>query len=213
MDNRSNWYYPNNVQDNTLKGCGEGCSCGKNAKQTQPKKQNHQPFFDINRIYPENYINQQNAQTQDEQSYNQQANQQNFMQGQQYDQQNNFVQGQQFEGQNSYGQQSNYGQQNNYGQEQNVYPHQQNQQKQKNMFGGLQPEQLMSLLSSKGNFSGLMGSLGNSNPQLSMLMGLMQNMPKTKKQSKKESEVVENNETKNYKKVKDFYKENSEENN
>lgn len=185
MDNKSNYYYPQDVID----GKFNQCSC-ENVKNTNKNLSNQQPnsnFSDLN-IYPNNYI-QQNVQ---EQNYNN-------PQQQQQPNQNNY-----------------YAQNNDWQQHQNpqIYPQNQNQQKQKNMFGSLNPEQLMSLLSSKGNLSGLLGNLGQSNPQLGMLVGLMQNMPKTKKQSK--SEDVQNTssesqgEKKEFVKVKDYYKENQD---
>lgn len=81
--------------------------------------------------------------------------------------------------------------------------------KQKNLFGSLSAEQLMTMLSSKGNFASILGSIGSSNPQLAMLMSLMQNMPQTKKQSAKKQNTEPE---KKYIKVKDYYKENSDEN-
>jgi len=188
MDNKSNYYYPQDVVDGKLNNCS--CKNVKNTNAHSTNQQQNSHFSDLN-IYPNNYI-QTDVSTQ-QQNYNEYQQQENQQQNQ-----------------------SNYYAQNNNLQQQNsqMYPQNQNQQKQKNMFGSLNPEQLMSLLSSKGNLSGILGSLGQSNPQLGMLVGLMQNMPKVKKQAK--SDETQNttseseNKEKRFVKVKDYYKENED---
>lgn len=191
MDNKSNYYYPQDVFDKKFNQCS--CKNVNNANAKMANEQQNSHFNDLN-IYPNNYIQQDNSSGQQNYNYQQQS------QGENQNGQNNF-----------YAQNNDWPQQTN----QQIYPQNHNQQKQKNMFGSLNPEQLMSLLSSKGNLSGILGSLGQSNPQLGMLVSLMQNMPKAKKQSKIDetknvSSESENKERK-FVKVKDYYKENQDE--
>ena len=211
MDNKSNFYYPNDVMDNSLKGC----CCGASKKSCQTKLS--EPVFKQMNIYPNNYIQQNNAwqnQAQNEQVRQYDPYQNNYAD---YNQSQPYSQSQQGynQAQQGYNQSQPYNQsQQGYNQPQaynQMYPNNQDNQKQKNLFGSLNPEQLMSLLSSKGSLGGILGNLGQSNPQLAMLASMMQNMPKAKKQEKKQEASEQPTETqkeKKFTKVKDYYKEN-----
>ena len=222
---KQNPYYPNPINDPSMNSCCGNQKCG--CKTNQPFSS--RPFFpdyfggqnnmDNRQNNGQNYGNQSYTQNYDQNAYNQ-----NYFGGQ-----NNQNYNQNFNGQNGQNYNQNFGGQNGQNYNQNFaggnqgfepnyqgYSNEQNYPqatppKQKNLFGSLNPEQLMSMFSSKGNLSSLLGSMGSSNPQLGMLMGLMQNMPKAKKQTVAQEEKTQEKEKK-YIKVKDYYKENSDEN-
>ncbi len=231
----NNLLYPNSIFDNNLKNCSSGACSPKKQKEQMPHS------FEARNFYPHSITPQPNGsntyqnQPPQHQAQQYQHNHQRQAQPQHnhppyqangYAPQNYSHEPRQPYDYNAYVQANSYGNQNwqDTWQSQNQPPHQYHQNttppehrqepRQRNMFGSLDPQQLMSMITNKNSFAGLLSGLGNSNPQLSMLMGLMQNAPKAKRQQqeKKPEEIIIDDEnekkTSPYKTVKDFYKEN-----
>lgn len=214
---RQNPYYPNQINDPNMNSCCGNQKCG--CKTNQPFA--NQSLFPEYFGQPNNVDNRQQNNGYGNQSYSQNYGNnmdQNVYNQNYYNNQNNPNYNQNFNAQNGQNYNQNFGGGNqafnpnyqDYNNEQN-YP-QSTPPKQKNLFGSLNSDQLMSMLSSKGNLASLLGSMGSTNPQLGMLMGLMQSMPKAKKQNVVKEEKEQEKEKK-YIKVKDYYKENPDENN
>lgn len=214
--------YPNSIFDNNLKQCAS-CSPKK------PEK-NHMPHaFEARAFYPHSIASQNQEQHANHHNHHNHYNNQNNHHNHNTYQASSYVpQNYNHEPKPPYDYnayvQANQGWQNEGWQNQapqynaqfqSTPPVQNQPPRQRNMFGSLDPSQLLSMITNKSSFAGILGGLGNSNPQLSMLMGLMQNTPKArrKQQEKKPEEIiVDENEKKttSYKTVKDFYKENEE---
>lgn len=209
----NNPFYPNSVFDNSLKTCSSGACYAKQKNNTPKPKQT----FEARTFYPHSHFQPEKKENAPQRNQEQTMHQKNFSQGysnqinnQNFSPQSYFQQAQQPYDYNAYEQANNN---NNF--QQNSAPYDYSQAPmQKNMFGSLNPQQLMNMISNKGSFANILTGLGSSNPQLSMLLNLMQNMPKSKKKSqeKKPEEIIIDEDTAKkeapYKTVKDFYKEN-----